>query len=371
MNPHTTLPDSESVDTRTLARLFARVTNSYKFLFFLSLLENLERNSFDATVPMSLYELSIDMLVIAWYPHVYFRLSFGKQDRIGQALDRIFPHAVLSGSLKPSDRQAIKGLIKSETTNSDLERYVPYRLIRPFFPETRELTRDHDVNLTVAELCQEYFVSRKPPYRFDESKSNIYIHPAWAQYLKDNFSIVKSWTYWEFLQYMQRRNPNVPAVANKLLPPNERQSLEKEAKYWRAIIEVEAVFCIYSGERITAKNLALDHYIPWSFVVHNQLWNLIPVIPEVNSSKSNRLPAADYLSKFIDAQHAGLSTASKIFSTKARDDHFSSFMSDLALPDAESILDRDKLGRAYELTLAPLTQLATINGFEADWRYRR
>ncbi|MBK5968358.1 MULTISPECIES: HNH endonuclease domain-containing protein [Thiorhodovibrio] len=52
------------------------------------------------------------------------------------------------------------------------------------------------------------------------------------------------------------------------------------------------------------------HHLPWSFVVHDQLWNLIPVPPSVNSAKSNRLPAADYLEPFTRLQHQALQIAS-------------------------------------------------------------
>lgn len=34
----------------------------------------------------------------------------------------------------------------------------------------------------------------------------------------------------------------------------------------------------------------IDHFIPWSFVMNDELWNLMPMDSSLNSSKSNRLP---------------------------------------------------------------------------------
>jgi hypothetical protein len=50
--------------------------------------------------------------------------------------------------------------------------------------------------------------------------------------------------------------------------------------------------------------------LPWSFVAHDQLWNLTPTSPEVNSSKSDNLPANTYFDRFVDLQHQGLITSS-------------------------------------------------------------
>ena len=38
------------------------------------------------------------------------------------------------------------------------------------------------------------------------------------------------------------------------------------------------------------KGLSIDHFVPWSYVASDELWNLIPTVKSVNSSKSNNLP---------------------------------------------------------------------------------
>ncbi|MGK7920426.1 MAG: hypothetical protein AB4080_10530 [Trichodesmium sp.] len=47
------LPVSDKVDISALSRLFANTTNSYKYLFFISLLDILKRRQFEILSPIS------------------------------------------------------------------------------------------------------------------------------------------------------------------------------------------------------------------------------------------------------------------------------------------------------------------------------
>lgn len=94
------------------------------------------------------------------------------------------------------------------------------------------------------------------------------------------------------IQYLQRRNPSVPGIVEKLYPPRER-NLEKVKKYWKIIVSIRPVREIYGENLLNAKNISIDHFVPWSYVAHDELWNLTPTTRSINSSKSNRLPDWD------------------------------------------------------------------------------
>lgn len=105
---------------------------------------------------------------------------------------------------------------------------------------------------------------------------------------------------------MQKNNRNVPNLVNKLFAPEKRNSLTNQANYWRFILEKQPIKCIYSGQILNKNSISIDHYLPWSFVAHDHLWNLIPTMNNINSSKSNNIPSSQYLVKFIQLQHQGL-----------------------------------------------------------------
>lgn len=48
----------------------------------------------------------------------------------------------------------------------------------------------------------------------------------------------------------------------------------------------------------------VDHFIPWSFVMNDELWNLMPMDSSLNSAKSNKLPKwYPFFKKFASNQY--------------------------------------------------------------------
>jgi transcriptional regulator with XRE-family HTH domain len=371
------LPPSDRVNVAALVQLFSNTTNSYKYLFCLSLLDILKRRQFDILSPISFLELSIEMLANAWYPHTYFRLSFGRQDRIADKLDAL-DLSITEPILKftDTDKQQLRRTIQTQALGdivNFISQYVPFRLIRPFFQTQTKGLKDFQVNQQIVSLTVSEFDTIKPLYRFDASEvrdcSAIILHQEWIDYIAENFTIIRGWVAWEWLKYMQRRNLSTPNVVGKLFAPVNRGSLNQPAKLWKTAIERHDLRCIYSGERLDAKRIAIDHFLPWSFVAHDLPWNLIPTTPEVNSSKSNNLPSLQYFDDFVSLQHMGLVVARNTMKGKSWENHIEPYILDLQL-SANDLLERDRLGRAYELTLKPLLSLASQQGFNSNWVYR-
>lgn len=191
-------PESGDVNAMTLARIFDDYRNSYKFWFFLALLDAAERNFFNEKIPLPIDEIVLDMLTLAWYPHVYFRLSFGVQDKISAVLDEAaLSIAKVDSALKPWDKDLVRQYLARFSKPAKLARYVPYRLVRPFLPDITGLKKDQEVNSRVAEMCERYFVSSTPPpYKIDRSTKRIVLHKAWARYFRKNLALVRGWASW-------------------------------------------------------------------------------------------------------------------------------------------------------------------------------
>ncbi|WP_255447834.1 HNH endonuclease domain-containing protein [Picosynechococcus sp. PCC 11901] len=314
MNSAKSLPTSERVNVSILAQLFNNTTNSYKYLFFLSLLDILKRRKFDVLSPISFVELVVEILANAWFPHTYFKLSFGTQDKITEKLDSL--DLVISEPIlkfNDPDKKLLRKTIQNQTYDDligYLLKYVPFRLIRPFFTAETKGLKDTEVNQAVLDLANNP-ENQNPLYSFDadlvkDCKGLMFSQ--WAEYIEENFAVVKGWASWEWLQYMQSRNPTTPNIMNKLFMPQQRGSLSKQTRFWKSVFEHQSIKCIYSGQVLDPNQISLDHYLPWSFVAHDQLWNLVPVTQSVNSSKSNNLPSDKYFPEFVRLQHLALIT---------------------------------------------------------------
>jgi len=368
------LPQSPIVDVDLLVRLFANTTNSYKYLFFNALLK-LSRGGThsEATRCFDLEEVGVEMLAMAWYPHTFFKLSFGLQDQVARSLDRlVLPQTARypgSSDFQQDLRQAIR--TQSDSIGlSTLLRYVPYRLLRPFYRFETQGWKDSAVNDGIRRLAQAHFDSRRPLYRLIRiGESDVLeLHPHWLAYIERNRNILDGWASWEWLRFLQGRNPNIPALAEKLAAPSRRSALATQRGYWGAVLEQAEVRCVYTGLRLGPDDYALDHFIPWSFVCHDQLWNLHPVAPHANSTKGNAVPDESYVEAFVGQQCRGL-LASKGRLPRARWDKLTlPFLSDLrlsksALEDPRAVFD------AYSPVLGSLMSLARQSGFPDRWRY--
>jgi hypothetical protein len=368
------LPASNTVDIGILSCMFSDVNKSYKFLFFLSILDAIEDSSFSQSARFSVRDLSFRMLTLAWYPHVYFKLSFGDKDAITTILERVTVSS-MDSSLKfqPSDTTAVRTSIERIETNPErlLARYVIYRLIRPFFPDLGSIP-DTKVNGLIREQADLYYRTINPLYRFDGTNDEfLLVHPLWLEYFEKNWSIVRGWANWHYVKFMQKKNPLVPSLTEKLFPPAERESMVAQTQFWKHVIPLTSLKCIYSGQPIDPNSFALDHFLPWSFVVHNELWNLIPTSSAVNSAKSDRLPAESYIEPFVNAQWNALVAAKQSMVPAQWSKYEKQYLSHLELDDASLLLQPSELSCAYISKLTPHVKLAKINGFSDGWLFTK
>jgi len=366
MTNHNLLPESSSVSIGEFCRIFDSVTTSYKFLFFKGILEQLKANNFNNRV-LSLELIMADMLLHAWYPCVFFKIFLGKQDQIAAIISSL--------NLPTQSTLNVAGLrshIQKEISANkipNLLRHVPYRLLTCFYLNELRGISDTSRNTAIYERSIETFEVKKPLYKFS-TKSEIEIHPEWAKYLKENISIVEGWYSWNWLSYLQKLNLNVPNLVEKLSPPIQRSSLKTQTDYWEAIISRTDLMCIYSGQKLTLNNFELDHYLPWSFVAHDNIWNLIPVLADANRSKSDFLPSKKYFNKFIEFQHIGLCRTCENLQKNKSVKVIESFLYDLHIQ--ESVLtDFSSIHKAYSNTMLPLISLAKSMGFNSDWEYKK
>lgn len=366
------LPYTSKLDIAALSRLFANTTNSYKYVFFISYLDILRRRDFSAREPISFHEMTVEMLATSWYPHNYFKLSFGLQDKITAKLD--FLKLTVSKPMlnfRDIDKKALRETISRQKLDDSLLHYVPFRILRPFFEDELRGWSDYRIDLAIARLATEKYQERKPLYRFNAAQNQLIPHPAWVAYFKTHFSVISGWAAWHWLQYMQKCNQAAPAISSKLFPPQGRDSLKVQMEYWKTVIRHANLRCIYSGDPLSLERVSLDHYLPWSFVAHDQLWNLIPTLPEVNSSKCDHLPANIYFDDFVSLQHQGLVITNKQVEEQKWDKYIESFITDLKIGNKLDLLDPHKLRRAYKATLLPMLKLAETLGFSSNWHFRR
>ena len=81
------------------------------------------------------------------------------------------------------------------------------------------------------------------------------------------------------------------------------RKLSKVRKLWEGVLSVQKIPDVFTGKVITS-GYDIDHFIPWSFIMNDELWNLMPMDSSLNSSKSNKLPEWErFYRRFSDNQY--------------------------------------------------------------------
>lgn len=353
-----TIPQSEGLSTSAMNRVFDDTTATYKFYWLLALLDMHVKEQLGEMLAL---KVAARMVAYAWYPIEYFNLSFGK----GDSMETIIPTIAELTGITVDDKLEDKNSIITESVFANrqvknevkkLIKNVPFWFQSPWIrtSDAKEMIRrsqslENDCLYSLTGTGEGLTVT---------------INPRWSQYLKTNYEILRDFAFWNLTLFLQSKNPNVPNVAGKLICPEKRESLVAQTKFWNKVIAKSGpIRCIYTNTLLGIKEFELDHFMPWSFVSHNQNWNLIPANGSVNSSKSNRIPNLEYyLPKMAKVQHQALRTYIPISSDK--DAILNEYYTLGASPrDLMQMSDEIFLAKFYDI-FSPLSQMALNMGFQ-------
>lgn len=341
-----------NTETKVIAQIFNNTVATYKYYWFVSILDIVVK---EQRRQISFWEIIVGMVVEAWYPIHYFRLSFGKSDSLYNQIIEIQKELNIPIDAKKShiksqinkniDSPKIKSLLRVFALN------VPYRFLSPWIKYISDTE--------VISLSQSF--TNNCIYAI--KGETIEINPNWEKYLNANYLVLRDFTFWNLTCFLQKRNPNVPDVPSKLVKPILRDSLVTQRHFWDAYMDInQSIKCIYTGKDLYKKNYDLDHFIPWSFVSHNLLWNLLPADSSINSSKSNHLPSLEnYLRPYARIHQQAIQVIYPMNpNNKLLEDY-------LNLHDSISELTRlsetDFLN-VFQKTFSPMVQIAENMGFK-------
>jgi hypothetical protein len=352
----TSLPSNSSLPVNLLASCFNSTSATYKFYWFISLIEAVEHGEHY----IKKQDLFARMIANAWYTVNYFNVSFGKQDQLQRAIEQLI---VLENLSIDEKKTTIIDRLKasSKTSTHRLLRYfdgeVPYRFLSPWFPTAKGDKKQ------VYNLSQSFF--NDTLYAVNEQE--VIINPKWITYLSENSGILKSFCYWHLSLYLQKHNPNVPDIPNKLIKPPLRNGLSKQRKdFWDIVIHHNGpVNCIYTKKQLDIGDYAVEHFVPYAFVSHDLLWNLIPADKSFNSSKCDKLPSMlHHFDSYFDLQLLGVKTILNNAHNKNTEKLLQDYLT--LIPDLSDFanLNNEVLKSKFKDNIGPLITIASNNGFE-------
>ena len=302
-----------TLDIEGFSHMMKDPSYCYKFYWLEAIVrlisEGIQNTTFDAVIN--------EMICNAWYSvrEFYIHLSGIQADgQVRDGLERaVLKLAEVSDLPANASRVEIRNAIKEhdaelKAAKEQLTNMVPYRALAGFFPKDDSALDWNGVRRMTAYIEK---INRDVvllPYTLGESsklKKEIYFQSAWMEMIQDNTVSILGWIQYEKVKWLQNNNPEVPGLVYKLAPLDEKmRKLNHVRKLWEGILTLSEVRDVFTGEAVVPKQYDVDHFIPWSFVMNDELWNLMPMDSSLNSAKNNRLPKWDpFFARFAENQY--------------------------------------------------------------------
>ena len=137
-------------------------------------------------------------------------------------------------------------------------------------------------------------------YAFDLKEQGLTLNYVIYEFMLKHKSELEKLNYYSWAKFLEKVNDDnvLVRVIDKLELATPRR---EDLSVYREILrrEFEEDTCFYCGKKLRNK-IHVDHFIPWSFVKDDKIWNFVLSCPTCNSRKNNKVPSKDFLVRIED-----------------------------------------------------------------------
>ena len=296
---------TNTLDMEGFSRMMKDPSSCYKF-YWLEAIVNLISYNITST---TFNDIIDEMICNAWYSVREFHIHLSgmtNDGKIKDALERaVIKLTEVSGLSADASKDRIKNAIKAydnelKDAKEQLTNMVPYYALSGFFVEKDlydKWMKAKSIRQKVAYINAFNREIRILPYDLGGSiklNREVFFSKEWIHLIQDNKTSISGWIQFEKVRWLQNNNPEVPGLVYKLASMDKKKrKLENVRKLWEGILELSEVRDVFTGDPVTPENYDVDHFIPWSFVMNDELWDLGPMDSTLNGQKSDKLPKWD------------------------------------------------------------------------------
>lgn len=251
-------------------------SSTYKFALIKAIIENLYQVNDD-------YELSYNQLAYS-FCKVYWNL-------------------VVTHNLDKHNRGPKNAKVVSIIREFQTKYHIPSEFSFDKLNDSLQLKMTSKVKAVMKENVYGalYGDTRQVFYSFDHKREYFKINPPIHEFMLSYQRLIVNLTNYHMAAMIEELN-EVPSI-NYLL--GKVESIAKRASLKPFEMVLSSYFeqaCFYCGKSLNGirSQTHVDHFIPWSFVQSDQIWNLVLACNSCNLSKSDKLPDRHYLETIIE-----------------------------------------------------------------------
>ena len=183
---------------------------------------------------------------------------------------------------------------------------VKYGITEPIPYESLTAQMMIDISHQVKVKCKENVVgalfedTKRLFYSFSKNGEWLRINPKMYAFICKHKILIEKLNYYEWAKFLEKVNDE--SITTKLLNKIDESAKRNNLSVYRNILfeEFESKTCFYCGKRLVPGRIEVDHFIPWSFIKDDNLWNLVLSCPTCNNKKRDKLPDHEFLARIVD-----------------------------------------------------------------------
>lgn len=180
-----------------------------------------------------------------------------------------------------------------------------------------------DISHKVKQKCKTYVIgalyedTKQLFYSFSKKGEWLQLNPQMFEFLCKHKVAIEKLNYYEWARFLERVNDD--DSVDHLLSKIDESAKRNNLSYYRDILFQEFENkCFYCGKKVTRGHVEVDHFIPWSFIKDDNLWNFVLACPDCNNKKRDKLADKKYLrdlvvrnSKIVIEKNTGMNNYQK------------------------------------------------------------
>ena len=137
-------------------------------------------------------------------------------------------------------------------------------------------------------------------YAFNLKGQGIYLSEEAYFFISKYKNEIENLNYYAWARFLER--VNCDEVLIRLLEKLDLATPKRnDLTVYRELLyrEFQEDTCFYCGKKLSNR-IHVDHFIPWSFVKNDNLWNFVLACPRCNIRKGSSLASRDYIAKIAE-----------------------------------------------------------------------
>lgn len=245
---------------------------SYKFGFFKSILDNLYNTDEE-------YLLSFDQL-FRKFTEIYWNLVLKYNLR-------------QKAKTKDGKETVLEKILHQAAVDYNLGGDICYEAVSE---ETRnEICQKVKKSCKVNVVGALYGDSDGTLYSFSRKDEFIKLNPCMYDFMTQHKMVLEKINYFEWAKFLEKVNDETSTrnLLNNLDAITKRNNLSAYRDFLSEVLKEQK--CFYCGKDLRKSKIHVDHFIPWTFIKDDNLWNLVLSCSDCNLNKSDKLPSQIYL----------------------------------------------------------------------------